>query len=206
MEARAGIVALTLIALAPSTAIASTPCGPLGAKTLAKTRHARVYVGHVRAVAGGTARRRFGCVRGSRPVALDDPDDYRANLHDQTLRPRSILIRRHFVGYVLDGNFSEGASEHSYTDVVSVDLRRRRVRRTCPSGSDLGCAGEGTRITDFVLRTNGFLAFVGRRELTSIDGDGPHVLDRGVDPGSLRLAAGTLTWTKAGVEHSAALR
>ena len=205
-----GALAFILVAAwlaMPATAAARVPCGNRDGKTIARSGPTRVYIGTVRRLTGGVAHRTVACKKGARRVPLDDPSDADNDLATSRVRRHPLVLRRRHVAYVTDEEFVDGASEFTLTEVSVVDLRTGRIRTFCPSGRQLGCARRGTRITDLVLRRTGGFAFVGHRELRSLDATGERAtVDVGVDPGSLRLRGGRISWTKDGRRKSAELR
>jgi hypothetical protein len=192
-------------ALAPAAADARVLCGAPRAPTIARSSKARVYAGTFRTASGKVVGRTVGCVKGGRAITLDYRHDPYEDGAASKVRRRSVVIAGYFAAYVIDGSVDED-TYFDYTHVEVVDLRTGHRRWGCPSGESYGCAARGARVTDLVLGSGGAMAFIGRRELKALGGNGARrTLSTTADPRSLRLTGTRLSWTEDGQPRTARL-
>lgn len=140
------------------------------------------------------------------PVVLADGD--------AGVDPATVRLAGPFAAYA-----STGGHRCLDTHVVVVDVASRRPVTTVPAGARTvsvanGCDGSAG-VAALVLRPSGAVAWItgvgdaGVREVWRADATGaaPELLDAGADvaPGSLTLAATTVTWTRGGAMRAAAL-
>jgi hypothetical protein len=107
--------------------------------------------------------------------------------------------------------------------VKVFDVRRKRLERDHVAAWHPTAGGELSKIESLVLTRSGSVAWVIRHlhevrfqpgsprvpvGVRALDDDGSRLLDKGegIDPSSLRLAAGLVHWTHAGEPRSAPLR
>jgi hypothetical protein len=204
------VTAVAALLALPARAAAADRCHlPRGAHVLAHSRIATVYRVDTPTDRVNTNLKYLACLHSTgRRVVLDD----RANKGGATGGDDAIARVFTFSGWLVA--FVLEVRDHyngSGGFIVVVDLRRGAMRYSVSAGSQLGGPYQYFSTLSLALAPTGMTAWVVRRMgvpevgAAGADGAGPVPLDRGIgiDPGSLRLLGGTVSWTKDGVPQYA---
>jgi hypothetical protein len=185
-------------------------CPKHGGHTLIRSRSARIWYTGLPGT-GGDGASYYGCLGSTRKVRRFAQTD--SCFHQCDLVGKIRLSGR-YVAWELDSSFSYGGGTAS-TDAQSIgvyDLKAGRQVTTAgvySSSSDPTVGTVGAPVASLLLAPGGaavaLLGATGHYTLGQI-GPGattPTTLDSGaIDAASLKLSAGVLTWTNAGVQHS----
>jgi hypothetical protein len=184
----------------PGLARAAAACPPRGATTIARDRTVRVY--------RSGRERPAACLLGhSGHVTLPTG----GSLHSSD---SSFELAGPIVGYIQ----TQFGVDSGSSQLIVLDVAKRRLLRSIDGGSyvDAGLIlSEG--IASFVLDAHGAIAWISTRSEhrqpatlavhAAARTGAPAKLDEGpgIDPHSLRLSHGILSWSDGGVRHSAAM-
>jgi len=191
------VVACALgLGAAASARAARGPCHPRGSETLLANRHGRVF-----SIDNEDEPGIHGCLyRRGRTVHLGyDTDRSSEGCFPDICEFRLPRLSGRLVAFHEQFYGRTGAGESGRV----VDLWR---------GREVGDYSAGA-VTDLVLKSNGSVAWIAHRqgggyEVHRHDRRGQAVLEagNGIEPASLRLSGGTLTWRSGGTRRTGRLR
>jgi hypothetical protein len=208
----AGFLAVSTFALAPAQAGAKAlrRCAPRGSTVILAGRQAQLY----RAFGRSGLAEIFGCLRaGGRRRTLGPVSSFSSQGGVGTDRE---TLAGTTVAFQAIGSFSIGESLASSHRVLVISLRSGRTLHSVPSGPSREAASESVGsgpVRSLVVTPAGEAAWIVEAlagplppsfEVRALEGSGSRLLAAGgdVDPRSLRLAGGRLSWAQGGLAAS----
>jgi hypothetical protein len=201
-----------LLALPARAAAADRSHLPRGAHVLARSRIAVVYRLDIPLHGGGKSLKYLACVRSTgKKVVLDTVNEVGGYTGLDFDYSRLFTLNGCLVAFASESQDHYGGSGAT---VIVFDLRRRMQRYSVYAGGQTP-GGQTSRPSfttlSLALARTGMTAWVVRRVgipevgAASAQGAGPVLLDRGggIDPASLKLLGGTVSWKKDGVPQYA---